>query len=124
MLFMRVLVMSCVLGLLSVGNAFAHHSFAAYDMQKEIRFSGTVVEVQYTNPHAWVFIDVTDENGKTVTWAVQSGGPNILMRMGWKRNTIKAGDKIEAVIHPMHDTSKKGGSLVMFILEDGTEIRG
>ncbi len=121
---MRILVMCCFMVLFGAGNAFAHHSFAAYDMKKEVRLSGTVVEVQYTNPHAWVFIDVTDKNGKTETWAVQSGGPNILMRMGWKRNTIKAGDKIEAVIHPMHDTSKKGGSLEMFILEDGTEIRG
>jgi hypothetical protein len=80
--------------------------------------------VQYTNPHAWVFVDVVDAKGRTETWAIECGGPNILMRMGWKKNTIKVGDKVEALIHPMIDSSKKGGSLVMFVLADGRKIGG
>src|SRR5687767_5221801 len=115
---MRIPVMFCAMALLGcLGEAaFAHHSFAAFDMTKEVWLSGTVSEVQYTNPHAWVFLDVADEKGKTQTWAIQSGGPNILKRMGWKLNTIKAGDKVKALIHPMRDSSKKAGSLVIFVL--------
>lgn len=121
---MRIALMLCAMTLLSGAEAaFAHHSFAAFDMKQELWLSGTVSEVQYTNPHAWVFLDVTDADGKTQTWAIESGGPNIIKRMGWKLNTIKAGDKIKALIHPMLD-GKKGGSLVTFILADGTKISG
>jgi hypothetical protein len=123
---MRIAAMLCAMVLSgSCGEpAFAHHSFAAFDMKKEVRLSGTVSEVQYTNPHAWVFIDVVDSQGKAETWAIEAGGTNILMRMGWKKNTIKVGDKVEAVIHPMRDASKKGGSLVLFVLADGRKIAG
>lgn len=122
---MRIALMLCAIALLGSGEtAFAHHSFAAFDMTKEVWLSGTVSEVQYTNPHAWVFLDVVDEKGRTQTWAIQSGGPNILKRMGWKLNTIKAGDKVKALIHPMRDSSKKAGSLVIFVLSDGTKIGG
>jgi len=123
---MRIPVLFCVMTLLgSAGEAaFAHHSFAAFDMKKETLLIGTVSEVQYTNPHAWLFVDVADAKGKTQTWAIEAGGSNILMRMGWKKNTIKVGDKIKVRIHPMRDTSKKGGSLVNIELPDGKLIGG
>jgi hypothetical protein len=123
---MRIPVMFCAMALLGcLGEAaLAHHSFAAFDMKKEVWLSGTVSEVQYTNPHAWVFLDVTDAQGRTQTWAIESGGPNIIKRMGWMKNTIKVGDKIKALIHPMRDSSQKGGSLVIFVLPDGRKISG
>ena len=122
---MRIALMLYAMALLGSGEAaFAHHSFAAFDMKQELWLSGTVSEVQYKNPHAWVFLDVTDANGNTETWAIESGGPNILKRMGWKKNTIKVGDRVKALIHPMRDSTKKGGSLVTFILADGTKISG
>lgn len=122
---MRIALVLYAMALLGSGEAaFAHHSFAAFDMEQELWLSGTVSEVQYKNPHAWVFLDVTDANGNTQTWAIESGGPNILMRMGWMKNTIKVGDKVKALIHPMRDSTKKGGSLVTFILADGTKISG
>jgi hypothetical protein len=125
-MWMRIPVLLCAMVLSdALGEAaFAHHSFAAFDMKTEVWLDGTVSEVQYTNPHAWVFLDVTDAKGATETWAIESGGPNILMRMGWKKNTIKVGDKVKALIHPMRDSSKKGGSLVMFVLSDGKKISG
>lgn len=122
---LRIALIVCVMALLGSGDgALAHHSFAAFDTKKEVWISGTVVEVQYTNPHAWVFLDIADSEGKTETWAIEAGGPNILMRMGWKKNTIRAGDQIKALINPMRDSSKKGGSLVKFVLSDGMEISG
>jgi hypothetical protein len=123
---MRIPVTFCAMALLGSGGeaAFAHHSFAAFDMKKEALLIGTVSEVQYTNPHAWLFVDVADAKGKTQTWAIEAGGSNILLRMGWKKNTIKVGDKIKVRIHPMRDTSKKGGSLVNIELPDGKLIGG
>jgi hypothetical protein len=104
--------------------ALAHHSFAAFDMKKEVSINGTVSEVQYTNPHAWVFVDVVDARGRMETWAIEAGGPNILMRTGWKKNTVKVGDKVTVRIHPMRDSSKKGGSLMMLVLPDGRKVGG
>jgi hypothetical protein len=107
----------------SGGAAFAHHSFAAFDMTKEVRISGTVAEVQYTNPHVWLFVDVAGAKGITESWAIEAGGPNILLRAGWKANSVKVGDKVQVTLHPMRD-GKRGGSLVSIVLPDGKTIRG
>jgi hypothetical protein len=122
---MRIQVIVCVtavLGLFS-GTASAHHSFAAFDMKKEVRISGTVAEVQYTNPHVWLFVDVAAASGGTESWAIEAGGPNILLRSGWKANTVKVGDKVEVTLHPMRD-GKRGGSLIRIVLPDGKTIGG
>jgi hypothetical protein len=122
---MRNPLIWCVLALLGLygGAAFAHHSFAAFDMTKEVRISGTVAEVQYTNPHVWLFVDVAGAKGSMESWAIEAGGPNILLRAGWKANSVKVGDKVEVTIHPMRD-GKRGGSLVSIVLPDGKTIRG
>jgi hypothetical protein len=105
------------------GTAFAHHSFASFDMTKEVKISGTVAEVQYTNPHVWLFVDVATPKGATESWAIEAGGPNILLRGGWKANSVKVGDKVEVTLHPMRD-GKRGGSLVSIVLPGGKTIRG
>ena len=123
---MRNPVIGCVIAILGLsgGVAFAHHSFAAFDMTKEVKISGTVAEVQYTNPHVWLFVDVVGATGATESWAVEAGGPNILLRAGWKANTVKVGEKVVVTIHPMRDTGKRGGSLVSIVLPDGRTLRG
>ncbi len=123
---MRIPVIGCVMVVLgfSGGAAFAHHSFAAFDMTKEVRINGTVAEVQYANPHVWFFVDVPAAKGGTESWAIEAGGPNILLRAGWKANTVQVGQKVEVTIHPMRDTSKRGGSLISIVLPDGKIIRG
>lgn len=123
---MRNPVIWCAMAILVLfsGAAFAHHSFAAFDITKEVRISGTVAEVQYTNPHVWLFVDVVAAQGGTETWAIEAGGPNILLRAGWKANTVKVGDKVDVTIHPMRDTGKRGGSLISIVLPDGKTIRG
>jgi len=123
---MRIAVILCFIVLLASGGevVFAHHSFASFDMTKDVRISGTVSEVQYTNPHVWVFVDVAAANGGVETWAIEAGGPNILIRAGWKANTVKVGQKVDVSIHPMRDTGKKGGSLMSITLPDGKIIRG
>jgi Family of unknown function (DUF6152) len=85
-----------MLGLLvSASSAMAHHSFAAeYDSTKQVTVKGVVQKVAWVNPHAYVFIDVKDENGKVTTWAFESLSPNALARQGWTRNSLKAGEAV------------------------------
>ncbi len=73
----------------------AHHSFAAeFDGAKEITLTGTVSKVDWVNPHAWVYVDVKGDDGKVVTWALESGAPNALYRAGWRKDDLKAGDTV------------------------------
>jgi uncharacterized protein DUF6152 len=76
--------------------AFAHHSFPAqYDASKPITLTGKVTKVEWTNPHIFIYIDVPDEKtGAVVNWALEMGGPNALMRLGWKRDSLKPDDVI------------------------------
>ncbi len=76
--------------------ARAHHSFAAeYDAAKPVTLTGKVTEVQWTNPHIFIRLDVPDEKtGAVVNWTLEMGGPNALLRLGWKRDSLKAGDLV------------------------------
>lgn len=76
--------------------ARAHHSFAAeYDASKPVTLTGKVTKVEWTNPHIFIYIDVPDEKtGAAVGWALELGAPNALMRMGWKRDSLKVDDVV------------------------------
>jgi hypothetical protein len=70
----------------------AHHSFAAeFDRDKPITLTGSVTKLEWTNPHARLYIDVTDEKGNVVSWDFELGPPNGLMRRGWNRNSLRQG---------------------------------
>jgi len=73
----------------------AHHSFAAeYDSKKPVELKGTVTKLEWINPHAWIHIDVKGESGRVTSWACELGSPNLLMRNGWRRDSLKAGDEV------------------------------
>ena len=76
--------------------AYAHHSFPAqYDESKPITLTGTVTKIEWTNPHIFIYIDVPDqETDEVVNWALEMGGPNSLLRLGWKRDSLETGDVI------------------------------
>jgi hypothetical protein len=81
--------------LLSVGTAIqAHHSFAAqYDNNKPTNMTGALTKLEWTNPHVYIYIDVTDAATKKVTnWAFEMGPPHMLQRSGWKKNSLKIGE--------------------------------
>ena len=82
--------------LLAAIPAWAHHSFAAqYDATKVVTLIGKVTKVEWTNPHIYFFVDVTDQKtGKVTNWALEFGGPNSLMRLGWTRNSLKPDDMV------------------------------
>lgn len=75
-------------------SAVAHHSFPAqYDASNTVTLTGSVTKVEWTNPHIFIYIDVVDEEtGEPANWALELGGPNALLRLGWKRDSLKAGD--------------------------------
>ncbi|HEU4626736.1 MAG TPA: DUF6152 family protein [Steroidobacteraceae bacterium] len=98
--------------------ASAHHSGAMFDREKEITITGTVTEFTWTNPHASFRVDVPNAEGKVESWAIEMNSPNNLVHAGWKRSTIKAGDKVTVKIHPLRD-GRPGGLYVGITLPDG-----
>jgi Family of unknown function (DUF6152) len=112
------------LGILLCGGAlFGHHAFSAFDMGKTTTVSGVVKEFQWINPHSWIQMMVTDAAGNAVEWSIEMNSPSSLVRQGWKPKTLKPGDKITLVMHPLRD-GRPGGSLVSATLADGTRMGG
>mgnify|MGYP001367793820 CR=1 FL=1 len=115
-----------LLSVLLAGIAFpvlAHHSFSMFDDKKEVVLKGEVKEFQWSNPHTWIQLNVTDASGKVVEWSIEGGSPNLVGRQGWKRNTFKPGDKVEITVHPMRD-GQPGGSFMRAVLPDGRRLGG
>jgi hypothetical protein len=101
----------------------AHHSFNMFDDRKEVVLKGEVKEFQWSNPHTWIQLYVTDASGKVVEWSIEGGSPNLVGRQGWKRNTFKPGDKVEITVHPLRD-GQPGGSFMRAVLPDGRKLGG
>jgi len=104
-------------------GAGAHHSTSAYDRSKTVELSGAVKEMQWTNPHSWIQIVVMDKQGATTEWAIETGTPVINLRHGWKRDDVKAGDKISMVVYPARDGTAHG-TLATITLADGRVLDG
>jgi hypothetical protein len=91
---------------LAVSPAFAHHSNVGYEVTKVITVTGVVKEFQWVNPHTWVILTVDDGKGAKVEWAAEGRAPGILLRAGWTRSSIKAGETITIDMSPSKDGSK------------------
>jgi Family of unknown function (DUF6152) len=96
--------------LLVCGPVFAHHGRSNYDVTSAATVKGMVTEFQWTNPHALIMLDVTDETGKVEKWIAETNSPNTLSRQGWTKTTVKVGDQINLVGHRV----KGGGNYINF----------
>jgi hypothetical protein len=97
-----------------------HHSFAMFDTTKSVKLTGTVTTFQWTNPHAYIEIDVPD-GAPAKHWTIELGIPSILMQSGWKYKDLKHGDKITVQISPLK-SGEPGGLLVQATLPDGRTL--
>jgi hypothetical protein len=118
---MKTPLIACVSALLlmAAGAASAHHSGAMFDRDKQVPLTGTVVQFEWTNPHSWIEIEVPNDNGGTDKWSVECNSPNNLAKQGWKSTTLKPGDKVTILIHPLRN-GDKGGRFMSVKLPDGS----
>lgn len=103
--------------------ALAHHSFAIFDAAQTVVLEGVVKEVQWTNPHVWIEVDVTDDQGGTKTYEFEGGAIAVLKRNGWTSQTLQVGDRVTVSTHPFRE-DRPGGSLEEVRLTDGTTLKG
>ncbi len=96
--------------LLASVPARAHHGNSAYDESHWITLSGTVTEFVWSNPHCQIFLDVKDDKGAVVNWAIESQSPGILRRNNWTRNSVRAGDQITITLAPAKNGAPVGFS--------------
>ena len=115
----------CLAATLTLGApAFAHHSFAAYDDAKTLTLTATVETFAWANPHAVIQI-LTQDNGADAQaeWDVETSSPSILQRFGWKRDSIKRGDRVVVVLNPMRDGSHHGRLHTVTVLDTGQVLK-
>jgi Family of unknown function (DUF6152) len=101
-----------------VSTLMAHHSFSMFDTTKKVTLKGTVTMFEWTNPHAYIEVDVPQEGGAVRHWSVEMGSPSILQQSGWKWKDLKAGDKITVDLNPLRN-GDPGGLLIQATLPDG-----
>lgn len=100
------------------GLAMAHHSVAQFDTTRLVKIQGTVRQFQWTNPHVWIQLVVTDAAGKNTELAIEGPNPGALSRLGWKSNSLKVGDVITVVVNPLR-SGALGGVMQRVVLSDG-----
>ena len=104
-----------------VHGAHAHHSFAMFDNENQIKLQGKVTNFQWTNPHVYIELDaasVYSEDKTVKSWTVECANPGILNRIGWKFNMIKAGDEVTIIVAPLR-SGEPGALLKQVTLPDG-----
>jgi len=114
------LTLAAFCSLMLASPALAHHSFSMFDRDKTITLNGTVKQLEWTNPHSWLYVMV-DENGKTIEYPLEMQAIGQSVKNGWKQDSVKPGDKVSAVIHPLRSGSH-GGQLLYVTLSDGRKL--
>lgn len=116
--------LACAAVLLFPAWVAAHHSVVAYyDTQRQLTLKGVVTKIEWTNPHAFVYIDVRDEGGKVTSWSIETDSPNVLSRAGWSKSTLRPDDTITVTGFP---AKKQHAALRLVTLElaDGRRLKG
>ncbi len=116
----RMIRVTAALFVAAISPAYSHHSFAVFDLSKTIVYKGTLKDLQWTNPHVWIRVEVLEKN-KPVTYEFECAAISVLKRAGWMHDTVKLGDAITVVGHPYKD-GRPGGSVDHLILKDGSKV--
>lgn len=120
----RTLAVSGIIMVLLVASvpALAHHSFAAeFDSDAPVELKGTVTRMEWVNPHAWIHIDVVNDDGEVESWMVEGGSPNIMLRRGFTRDSLLPGTEIEVKgYQALNGLNRANGSQITFA--DGTHL--
>ncbi len=103
------------------GPAFAHHSFAMYDHTRTITIKGEVTKFQWTNPHAYLEVDVKQKDGSVKHYSIEMTSINMMQRLGWRSNMIKAGDQVKVTVSPLLN-GESGGLMLDVTLPDGRKL--
>lgn len=104
-------------------TAVAHHSTAEFDYTKQVTIKGTVKEVQWTNPHSYIQLLVDGEGGEKTQWSVEIGSPSLNINLGWRKNSVKAGDVVTMLLSPARN-GKPYGTLRVLTFADGQKLDG
>ena len=115
---LRKLLLFAAVMMLGSGSAWAHHSFAMFDLEKETTLEGVVKEFSYKDPHVWLQVLTPNGQGGTTEWSLEMGAPGMLTRTGWKSSMLKAGDKVTVVLNPLK-SGAPSGRLVRVTLPNG-----
>ena len=109
----------------SAALLLAHHSFEAeYDFNKTLKVSGTVTKMEWMNPHAHFFVDVKDESGKVTNWNFELGAIPVLLKQGWRKDSLKAGDQVTVEGFLPKDGTKAMANARRVLLPDGRRVFG
>jgi hypothetical protein len=98
--------------------ADAHHSFAMFDQTRTVTIKGQVVQFQWTNPHAFIELNVPNGSGGNDRWSIELNSPNNLTRQGWRRSSLKPGETVTVTLNPLRN-GKKGGLFKQVVFADG-----
>ena len=112
-----------LLVLLCAAPASAHHNFRSeFDINAPFTVTGTVTKVEWTNPHTWFYLDVKDDKGTISNWAMEMGSPNALMRAGWKRTSMNAGDVVSVDGYKSWERKNTGNARSVTLTKTGQKL--
>jgi hypothetical protein len=107
----------------SGAGALAHHAFSAeFDANKPVKMTGTVTSVEWRNPHTWFYVDVSDASGNVVNWGFELASPNLLLRNGWTRSSMKIGDVVVVEAYQAKNGSSIANAHVVTLTSTGKTL--
>lgn len=120
----RLAALAACLGLaLACTPSRAHHSYSQFDASKCLTIEGTVHRIEWSYPHVWLWVNVTNAKGAVEPWGFEGASPVVLQRVGWTKSTLKDGDKVSVRFSPLRD-GRNGGAFASVKVPDGRDLLG
>jgi hypothetical protein len=114
-----------VVVLLAAMPLLSHHSFyAEFDANKPVKLTGAVTKVEWENPHAWFYVDVKEDSGAVSNWGFELGSPNLLIRSGWGKNSLKVGDVVTVEASRAKNGKNIANAKVVILASTGQKLFG